>query len=226
MSETTEMISTAGVTRGCGKRKPGGLYLCCGMGNEGLPLDHFVIDPPRPYEAVPPRSPQFYEADGTTHIIMGVGEEFYPWASDFIEECKRFGLSKRVADSFPIEKLTRNSRIVLVHRKAIVNGHEALPRPEYCPKDNPAHKDNSEPCIGHLWQLAQPDEEGGSRRTIGDTSYSVFPFEGDISSLGFEPGMFLWLPLTHIDYVKTEDGAVDPAIAGKATNLPLNICDE
>ena len=34
------------VARGCGTRKKGGCYAECGLSDDGLPLEHFLFDPP------------------------------------------------------------------------------------------------------------------------------------------------------------------------------------
>ena len=34
--------------RGCGDRTPGGLYIESGLGPGGVPLEHFLVDPPLP----------------------------------------------------------------------------------------------------------------------------------------------------------------------------------
>ena len=38
--------------RGCGVRQPGGAYLVTDLSDSGLPLEHFVLDPPRPLDPV------------------------------------------------------------------------------------------------------------------------------------------------------------------------------
>jgi hypothetical protein len=43
------------------------------------------------------------------------------------------------------------------------------------------------------------------------------------STYDFKAGIFLRLPITHFDHIKTADGKVNPKIAGKKTKLPINI---
>ncbi len=211
--------------RGCGTRKPGGVYICCGLSPFGVPLDHFIIDPPLAHEGTTTRAPIVFEKDGHNHLLFWVGEQFYPYPSDFIEEVRRFGASKRVAISFPIERLDEGSMMFFVHRKAIIEHYQGLPEPQYCPKDNPSHRNNMEYCIGHSYQIA-PANQGDGRRQIGDTIYEVYPADaGATGGLEFKPGVFLRLPVTHIDHV-LKNGQPHPSIRNKETKVPVNYTDE
>lgn len=80
---------TPGGERGCGKRVPGGLYLCVGLAPWGKPLETFVVDPPRPWIYGAFRSPILVpnSTSGVNDCLMWVGAESYPYAPDFLEEC-------------------------------------------------------------------------------------------------------------------------------------------
>lgn len=122
-------LTTSGATRGCGKRKQGGLYLCVGFSPSGAPIEKFVVDPPIPWvdghfqgAEIRPRG-----KTGINDVIMWVGEEFYPYVPDFAEEVRRLGLSKRVPASTDFSMLVPHlSRIILVHPKVIISASYTL----------------------------------------------------------------------------------------------------
>lgn len=211
--------------RGCGTRKPGGVYICTGLSPFGVPIEHFIIDPPIRHEGTTMRAPIIFERDGHNHLLFWVGEQFYPYPSDFIEEVRKFGASKRVSLSFPVEKLDEGSLMFFVHRKAIIENYQGLPGPEYCPKNKPSHISNGDYCIGHSYQVAPSNQDDG-RRQVGDTVYDVYPVEEDaLDGLQFKPGIFLRLPITHIDHI-LKDGQPHPSIRDKETRIPVNYTDK
>jgi hypothetical protein len=97
-------------------------------------LEEFMIDPPEPYEGEKFRVPLIFEKNGPNHLLFWVSGEFYPFPSDFVEEVRRFGASKRVPVEFPIQKLTVGFRMFFVHPLAIIINHDVLPPPPLCPK--------------------------------------------------------------------------------------------
>ena len=113
------MLVNSNVTRGCGERQEGGLYACVGAasGGAGMPLEHFIVDPPVPWQQGPFRGSQLHERpDGIIDLVMWVGQEHYPYPSDFAEEGRRHGFSKRLSPKQDYSTLTPNqSRLVLVH---------------------------------------------------------------------------------------------------------------
>ena len=217
--------SITGIVRGCGKRVKGGLYVCSGLSPFGLPIKNFIIDPPLPFDGDQFRAPLIIEKDGKNHLLMWVGAEYYPYVSDYIEEIRSFGGSKRLPSNFPIEKLDKGSMLFLVHPKAIIVDHEFLPAVDYCPAEIEKHTEtNGEYCVGHAYQIAEPNV-GSFKRKLGDTEYEVYPHSMGTVECDYRAGIFLRLPVSHFDLVK-RDGKVDPVITGKKTKLPVNIEDE
>jgi hypothetical protein len=209
------------MNRGCGKRKPGGVYICTKLSPYGVPLEEFIIDPPELYEGEKFRVPIILERNGTNHLLFWVGKEFYPFPSDFIEEVRRFGASKRVPVEFPIQKLSVGSLMFFVHALAIIKNHDVLPPPPLCPKRLKNHLNNEMYCLGHSYQVAPANNEG--RRRVGDTVYDVKPVASD-TPLEFTPGIFLRLPITDIDHVVYKDGKPDPRVKEREeeVRIPLN----
>jgi len=138
--------------RACGLRSEG-LYLSIELSPFGLPLEAFFVDPAVKWEGPRLRAPMFIEdAGGTTHMILGIGQEHYPYFSDFAEEVRRMGLSKKLPRNFDPSRLTPGkSKFLLVHSRAIPQfKYEAEFK---CPKDK---KDPHE-CLGALYPLSAVD---------------------------------------------------------------------
>lgn len=138
------------VVRGCGERSPGGLYVECGLSPVGRPFDDFLIDPPLPLlpglDATGlANKPRFVRdpADGTPHLVIWIGAEHYPYVSDFVEEARRFGISRKLSPSVLRQKeaadLSLASRMLLVHPH-VINVRWQSQRPPYrCRKRVPGH---------------------------------------------------------------------------------------
>ncbi len=213
------------MNRGCGTRKAGGLYSCTKLSPHGLSIEHFIIDPPIPYEGERFRAPQIIEKNGVPHLLLWVGETYYGSPADFIEEVRTFGASKRIPVKFPIEKLTEASMMFFVHPKAIIENWAALPLPEYCPKQKAEHFSNEEYCIGHTYQV--PKDQPSTKK-VGDAEYVVYPCVMP-RELRHRPGIFLRLPITNFEYVVGKDRQpVDPAVAKKIghTQVPIMVVEE
>jgi hypothetical protein len=103
--------------RACGMRKPGSIYIESRPGPDGLPLEHFLVDPPVEYR-VPTLGIALLERDGITHLGDWVGEESWPNVADFIEEVRRGGYSGNANNIQNFGVLTQDSRILLVHTRA------------------------------------------------------------------------------------------------------------
>lgn len=128
---TTITTVNSAIERGCGTRAEGGLYACVPTGSTGIPVEAFIIDPPIPWSEGPFRGTRFHRrTNGITDLLLWVGAEYYPSVADFVEEGARHGISKRVPTHRDADYsvLTADSRIVLIHPRAIVRGsYELLP---------------------------------------------------------------------------------------------------
>jgi hypothetical protein len=151
------------VRRGCGSREKNGCYWECGLGPGGRPVEEFLFDPPILVPeglTVKARGMTMFERNGVWHLLDRVGLQHYPNVADFVEEVRRFGLSRRLSPNLPFEKLTADSRLFLVHDRAWVDNF-ALYAPWACPRSFPEHSCEHSPlppmCIGVWWQ----DVEGG-----------------------------------------------------------------
>jgi hypothetical protein len=142
--------------RGCGEREPGGVYAECGLSPFGSPLEHFLIDPPLPLpEGVDlVNKPQLWlrtdpiagspVLDPETKrpvydLLIWVGAEHYPEAVDYIEEARKLGASRRLNPQMDLSKLTRRSRMLLAHPRALLASWRELLPPQLCKKSLPNH---------------------------------------------------------------------------------------
>lgn len=206
------MKSITGITRGCGKREVGGLYICCGLSRYGKPLEYFIIDPSIPVEYRSFRAPIWVNENT---LLMWVGTEHYRFPSDFIEEVRLFGVSKRIPTNFEIEKLRVTTKMAFVHARAIVLNQDQFPAPKFCPKKDSRHLQVGSRCLGIVYSLA-PGEN--NTRKVGDTEYPVFPFsENNLPVPTYSQGIFLVLPITHLDFVIGKNP--DPTLFTVADNL-------
>ena len=137
MTESTMFAPIDATGRGCGKRKDGGLYACCGLSpipGMGTPVEDFIIDPPVPWTDGPFRGVQFRKSDDGVDMIIWVGAENYPTVPDFVEEGRAMGFCKRIptgalkddgtmssASTSYDEIIPYVSRMFLVHPRAIIH---------------------------------------------------------------------------------------------------------
>ena len=140
--------------RGCGEREEGGVYAESGIGIGGSPLEHFLFDPPLPLpEGVDlVNKPQLWlRVDPSSgepvldresqkpiyDLLIWVGAEHYPHATDYIEETRRLGASRRLNPQMDLTKLTRRSRMLLAHPHALIASWRDLLPPARCQKSLP-----------------------------------------------------------------------------------------
>jgi hypothetical protein len=186
--------------RGCGDREAGGVYAESGFSRSGgKPLEHFLFDPPLPlpdgidlvnkpqlWQRIDPLSGETV-LDPVTDVpvydlLIWIGAEHYPEAVDYIEETRRLGASRRLNPNMDFSKLTRRSRMLLAHPRAIIASWKDLLAPQSCKKRLPYHdqvfsehlyRDELElgegldatqddervgPCIFKLWEVLPKDE--------------------------------------------------------------------
>jgi len=215
-----EMENPPSLKRACGFRKKGGIYIEIPMATHGVPLAHFLLDPPVPSEYGPLRGAIPIEHGGVTHVLSWVGESYYPFPADFFEEARRFGISRRVPRTFPVERLSPKSWILFEHRRAVPKERP----PTACPRDR-AHPEGAA-CAGHLFHL--PGEEGLRENPAGLT-YPVR--EPAIEE--WTQGLFLAVPLAagRVVAVKTENEEVQKANeafleAARQVGLAASVVDE
>jgi hypothetical protein len=241
------MSTTVPVTRGCGRRVQGGVYAECGLSPYGQPLEHFIIDPP---VAVPKdlnlavQGIDWIERGGVWHVLDWIGANHYPNVTDFLEEVRRFGLSRRIPRTEDFSRLTPDSRIVCVHGRAILDA-KALATiyrpgenaPYVCPKAlvfDPlpewviVHQGGgAEMCAGVWWQdVIQGTKDPTAldprvKRELPSFSYMAWA-SPDAADVDYTPGMFASFPISNLVVVKAADGS-HAAATEKASKAHLPV---
>jgi len=131
-------MTTDGLVRGCGRRKAGCAYLMTDLSPYGLPLSHFLFDPPKtPEELGVERSRIAHQGISMIERILeietGTMSVFHAWdfigagsgpgpknqgywfVPDWIEEGLRYGWSTLIPSTADFSKLTVNTRVIAVH---------------------------------------------------------------------------------------------------------------
>jgi hypothetical protein len=228
------------VVRGCGEsRDKGATYLECGVGPGGEPLENFIVDPPKPFRVDHQRGVDLITLHGVTHVVDYVGEKHYPYPSDVLEEVRWHGLSRKVSPSVIAGKLTRQSRVLLVHAKAVVTNAEALY--DYLEHEHLAYRcalyrrslDRSHltsrglPCSRHSYAFAPatsvvPTRTRATfeREFTKDTRYVVEPLYPDAPEPTFTSGIIAAFPITNISVVESSDGSHRETLQTLRQSLP------
>ena len=190
------------MTRLCGDRVEGGVYVAIGTSDFGLSIEHFMVDPPIPWKGPQLRAPMVVsDSKGVKHILLGIGKNFYPTVPSFIDEARAMGVSKRLPRDFKPEGLTPGqSKLILVHPKAVPQFPYKV---EYkCPKG----KTEDHQCIGALWPLSK-DEKYASKE--------------------YGAGFILQFRTYHFEYINGKGEAPkDLAESCKKNGYDLHVCEE
>lgn len=182
------------VVRACGTRIAGGIYLVVPTGKKGFPLEAFLVDPPRPVDpetiglapqgvslVIDPHDPEVW------HVVDWVGTAHYPNATDFLEEARRHGVSRRAQATLPFSQIGPKSRLLIVHPRGffveadVMRMHQRG-RFKPCERGIAGHDDGTAMCVQCLWD----DVEGGSPEifTRGDQTFREV---GGTTYVGHEP---------------------------------------
>lgn len=220
------------VERGCGRRKKGGIYAEVGLSPYGRPIEEFLIDPPqRITQDIPHQGVLCQVHRNVLHLMDWVGAQYYPNVADFIEEARRYGISRRLPKSTPFHQLTPASRLLLVHPRAYIeNRIDYLPAHWSCPCDKHDFGEIAEMCIGMVWhdldragarmthQIAGPEIE----RYVGDglaaeRQMPAFSYFGHVRPVEVEgvytPALFASFPISRLVVV---DGTPEETAEGLA----------
>jgi hypothetical protein len=232
--------------RGCGKRKQGGIYAECGLSAWGLPVEHFLVYPPQVVDAealgLASIGVKLIEMDGVWHIFDIVGAEHYPNVADFVEEVRVMGASRRLAKTLDFTRLTSDSKLVLLHRRAQID-HAAesfaalgawVPGAWHCPKHLPEHEQpHAAPtiCAGLWWAAVEggtPCDESHRHRTPTLSGYHdavpLSPVNRKMPAFEYEAwarpdiepqyrlAIFMALPITNLAVIRAPDDSHENAL--------------
>jgi len=227
MSNTN--MDRATPVRGCGKRVTGGCYAESNLCSAGVPLDFFFMDTPLPVASndISSVGVNLVERGGVWHVLDWVGTKHYENVPDYIEELRRFGLSRRLPSNLNFSKLTAESRIILVHEKAIIRGVKSLrwlkeksgdgscQHPSLDKSEQRKHSHRETSCLYALWDTLQPGEREMPSFTY--TSNGV----GD-KGIKYRPGIFAALPISQLVQVRSEEHVKNM----ERSSIPVQVVDE
>ena len=200
--------------RGCGSRVVGGIYAEVKQGAGGSPIEAFLVDPPKAVDSgalgLTDKGVRLIEIGGVWHVFDIVGEKYYPYVADFVEEGRRMGISRRLPQNLDFEKLDPvQSRLVLLHRKALITNVEEvgfLERHHICPKALPNHEEGllDGMCAAFWWQdfaAKALDEDGIRTMKNGDQYVGRLRPQGRAKSER-ELAIFMSLPITNLAVIR------------------------
>jgi hypothetical protein len=201
--------------RGCGRRAAGGVYAETRISRDGgQPLEFFLVDPPQAVDlnrlGLTAVGVRLVEIEGVWHIFDIVGEEHYPYPADYVEETRLKGASRRLSRNLDFSKLSPEGRLVLVHRKAIIQNFHQYPQPPIveCPKMLAAHAvaPLEETCAGLWWHdihAADGELQEGCilRKLAGSTEYYAHPRPHNMRP-EYQHGIFMMLPITNLAVIR------------------------
>jgi len=239
--------------RGCGRRISGAIYAVVGTSENGLPVEAFLVDPPivinKPELGLAEIGVKLIkdQRSGTWHVFDIIGRQHYPNVADFVEEVRRFGVSRRLPKTLDFSKLTSASRLVLLHERAHIENHgdyyEALgpyggrPTGHACPRklgQHQYHDDRApiEMCAGLWWQDIDPstaNNPSGSSDVIREMpGWDYEPFlRPDGITPDYKLAIFARFPISNLAVIRDPDGSDEEAmqVATKA-GLPVTLEEE
>ena len=200
--------------RACGNRVAGGIYAETRLSGGGEPIEFFIVDPPKPVDiaelGLAAVGVKLIQVENIWHIFDVVGAEYYPYPADYVEETRRKGASRRLPGNLPFHLLSPESRLVLVHSKALIQNFPEYPQPPAveCPKILPAHQEAPLPemCAGLWWHdlpaSALEAENGHAlRRLKGGTAYPAVPRPEGIAPQ-YRHAIFMTLPISNLAVIQ------------------------
>ena len=232
-----EIPNNLSAVRACGQRVPGGVYAETRLGEEGLPLEHYLLCPPKPIDldawGLTPVGVQLISFQGHNHVFDVVGRRYYPYVTDFVEEIRRKGASRRLTRNFEFAKLTEGSLMVLIHARAVIQNYPLYPQPPgvICPRGRHLGE-LDETCAGLWWHdiptKALERWSGGGlyhRSLPGCGSYNAFPRPANIQPV-YQHGIFMSLPITNLAVITgrnqlESEQATQARQAAEASGLPV-----
>lgn len=246
----TDFPKVASVLRGCGDRDRGGIYVECGLSPVGRPFEDFLVDPPL---TLPPglgseslaNKPQFWadSATRTVHLVIWIGAEHYPYLADFVEEARRFGISRKLSPQLlerpEFARLSLSSRMILAHPRALNSWWAHQPPPFRCIKEVPGHAptgcaiemhdpdtvadssadERAGPCLFQTWDLI-PAAEALPFTDPATGAPAIDPITGEVRRKCFALGGHTWYArrIGGTEYVYTATGesaaGLEPGIFG------------
>lgn len=243
------------VIRGCGTRFEGAVYIVCDAKMYPKPLEHYLVDTPVTLSSLGLRLQHLgvqmiEDKQGVYHIVDCVGKGFYPSPVHFYAEVLHHGASRKIhTDAIDWSKLTKKSRLLVVHEHAYIANHSEyydaicdtdgnMPLDWDCMKGRADHN-NTKPstmCVNLLW--ADTDPNDATQAHVG-TKWGLSCLERKIAngeifetcerpsivSPTYKPAIYMSLPISKVEIIFDPHTSkhIAARAAVKATALPVNI---
>jgi hypothetical protein len=180
------------------------------------------------------------EIGGVWHVFDIVGEKYYPYVADFVEEGRRMGVSRRLPANLDFGKLDPvQSRLVLLHRKALITNVDAagfLERYHVCPKALPEHEEGllDGMCAAFWWQdfSAKDLDEDGIRTLKNGDQYVGRVRPKGCAKPERELAVFMSLPITILAVIRGRNAEENARVkdvyekVAKQIKFEVNLEDE
>lgn len=232
--------------RQCGYRKKGGVYLTVPTSEDGAPIEYFLVDPPQPVKldalGIAPRGVHLVEKEGVWHVFDVVGQDSYPNVCDVIEEARWLGVSRR-CELADYSRLTKESRLVLIHQRAYIKNFAEYPKhfseqemdDFRCPRKLHLIGGLDEMCVG-LWRHdvvegVERDEAGSRNRTSRRLECGAqYPCYGQPVEVTpeYQYAIFAILPIGQIEVIEDPDDQTHKEKIERASKsgLPVSLVEE
>ena len=232
--------------RQCGYRKKGGVYLTVPTSEDGAPVEMFLLDPPQPVEldalGIAPRGVHLIEKEGVWHVFDVVGQDNYPNVCDLIEEARWLGVSRR-CELLDYSRLTKESRLVLIHQRAFIKNYEEYPKhftsqeadDFKCPYKHHSIGNLDEMCAGLWWhdvvegvESDQEDHRGPINRKLEcGAIYGCYNRPPEITP-EYQYAIFGIFPIGQIEVIEDPDDRTHEKKVERArkSDLPVSLVKE
>lgn len=209
ISSTPPLSTALGGRRACGDgRTADSVYMECGLSLNGRPIEHFLLDPPQRVDIVQfglsaIGTKTFQDTDGTTHIVDWIGKEHYETVSDFVEEAKHMGVSRKI-DPKQAALLDQKSKMYLLHPDGYIQNHQAVGQDSMmvCPQQK--HQPG-EACAGLHWVV--PEKGSALQRETVQGTYPITPRVTGEPAPEYTHAFFMVLPITCLSLIARHDGS-------------------
>lgn len=218
---TPPKAGALGGARLCGKgRTVGGVYVEASVVEA---TEAYLVDPPRLIDpkryGLAAQGMAMVKIGEVWHLMDWVGEVYYS-VSDFIEEARLMGVSRKVApNAIDWSKITPASQLMLVHSKAVITNpqdFEGFADPLYCPtKQHQA----GDPCLGLHYYEGVVSRNHPNGRKLVQGHYPLRDLGEGAPTPLFAPGIFMRVPIERIAMIKTKNEVVIKA------NVPCVVVD-
>lgn len=226
--------------RGCGLRKRGAVYLEVDQAPDGQPIEAFLVDPPIAVDpgtlGITPKGVKVIDDGDAGVLVDWIGSRDYPNVADYIEEARRFGISRRLPSNLEFDQLSVETRVLFVHSRAVVLDSTAYWREAtpWCPRDLDDHLHRDYRAQGGLCgALWWDDVTGGSDaagavdprlvvRALPSFCYFARRRPEQVEP-AYQPGIFMKHRIGRLVVVRDPEGGRHESVIDRAREADLTV---